>query len=296
MTSELSPRFERSVSLLAWGYNEEALIEKFLDRATALLEKSVVDWEIVFINDGSTDRTSEIVDTYARREPRVRSLRNDRNRNVGFCAKRAIGAAQKEYFLWQTVDWSYDISNLRIFLELLKHYDVVQGIRPTPIRLLSYIPVIRSIYRVKSRSDNFRKAIVSLTNYYLLRILFGAHFQDFQNVTFYPTKLMQSAELHGNSSFVNPECLLRAYESGARFIEVPIRFLSRSTGEAKGTKLRPVLKSMRDIGIAWLKWGHGFRQRTRALTTMRQIYRVSEPFHLDDDVLKLVLPLLKEFR
>jgi glycosyltransferase involved in cell wall biosynthesis len=198
--SELSSRFEHSVSLLAWGYNEEGLIEQFLDRATALLEKSVVDWEIVFINDGSTDRTDEIVDAYARREPRVRALHSDRNRNVGFSAKRAIGAAQKEYFFWQTVDWSYDVRNLRVFLELLKHYDVVQGIRPTPIRLLSYIPVIRSIYRVKARSDNFCKAVVSLSNYYLLRILFGAHFQDFQNVTFYPTRLLQSVELQGNSS------------------------------------------------------------------------------------------------
>jgi Glycosyl transferase family 2 len=256
-------KFDRSVSLLAWGYNEELLLESFLKRAVDLLDRTVVDWEIIFVDDGSTDRTGEIA---------------------------------KEYFFWQTVDWSYDVSNLRVFLELLKHYDVVQGIRPTPMRLLSYVPVIRSIYRVKARSDNFRKAVVSLSNYYLLRILFGAHFQDFQNVTFYPTKLLQSVELQGNSSFVNPECLLRAYETGARFIEVPIRFLPRSTGEAKGTKLKSLLKSMRDIGIAWLKWGHGFRQRARTRAAGRQIYRVSEPFHLDDDVLKLVLPLLKEFR
>jgi hypothetical protein len=289
-------KFDRSVSLGAWCYNEELLLESFLKRAVDLLDRTVVDWEIIFVDDGSTDRTGEIVDAYARREPRVRALHSDRNRNVGFSAKRAIGAAHKEYFFWQTVDWSYDVSNLRVFLELLKHYDVVQGIRPTPIRLFSYIPVIRSIYRVKTRSDNFRKAVVSLSNYYLLRILFGAHFQDFQNVTFYPTKLLQSVELQGNSSFVNPECLLRAYETGARFIEVPIRFLPRSTGEAKGTKLKSVLKSMRDIGIAWLKWGHGFRQRARTRAAGRQIYRVSEPFHLDDDVLKLVLPLLKEFR
>jgi hypothetical protein len=74
------------------------------------------------------------------------------------------------------VDWSYDLSKLRIFLELLRHFDVVQGIRPVPIRLFSYIPVIRSIYRIQRRFDTFYKAIISLTNYYILRILFSARF------------------------------------------------------------------------------------------------------------------------
>jgi len=107
----------------------------------------------------------------------------------------AISNASKDYLFWQTVDWSYDLRNLRTFLELLNHFDVVQGIRPVPIRLLSYIPVLRSIYRVNKRSDTFRKAVVSLGNYYLLRLLFGAKFQDFQNVTFYSTKFVHSLSI-----------------------------------------------------------------------------------------------------
>ncbi len=290
------PKFKHSVSLLAWGYNEEALVESFLDRAVALLDAAVVDWEIVFVNDGSTDRTGELLDTYARREPRLKVLHNDRNRNVGYSSRRAIAAASKEFLFWQTADWSYDIRNLRIFLELLNHYDVVQGVRPTPIRLFSYIPVIRSIYRVKTRSDNIRKAVVSLSNYYLLRILFGVKFQDFQNVTFYPTRLLQSVDLRGNSSFVNPECLLRTYETGARFIEVPIRFLPRTSGFAKGTKFKSIIKSVRDIFSAWVRWGIQFRRRIRLRRAERPIHRIAEPFHLDDSVLQLVFLLLKNYR
>jgi glycosyltransferase involved in cell wall biosynthesis len=292
----LAQKFGRSISLLAWAYNEEALVEPFLDRAVALLEETVADWEIVFVNDGSTDRTGALIDNYAKREQRLRVLHNDRNRNVGYTSRRAIAAARKEFLFWQTVDWSYDINNMRLFLELLLHYDVVQGIRPTPVRLLSYIPVIRSIYRVKTRSDNLRKAIVSLSNYYLLRILFGVHFHDFQNVTFYPTKLLQSIDLAGNSSFVNPECLLRTYEKGARFIEVPIPFIPRSTGVPKGTKFASILKSVRDILSAWLSWGIRFRRQTIGRRNARPIDRVAEPFHLNDKVLEIVLPLLKCYR
>ena len=288
-------RFNRSVSMLAWGYNEEQLIEGFLDRAFALMNEVVDDFEIVFVNDGSFDRTGEIVDAYALREPRLRIIHNERNLNVGISCRRAIAAATKDYLFWQCVDWSYDLKNLRIFLELLKHYDVVQGIRPTPIRIFSSIPVIRSLYRVKTRSDNVRKAVVSLCNYYILRILFGINFHDFQNTTFYPTKLVQSLDLAGVSSFINPELLIKTHLTGARFIEVPIQFLRRQSGEAKGTKLSSILRSLEDIAINWLRWGW----RCRLIVKMggrTQIHRVATPHQLDDAVLTTTLPLLKEFR
>jgi hypothetical protein len=48
-------KFNRGVSLLAWGYNEELLIESFLTRAVDLLHRTVEDWEIVFVDDCSTD-------------------------------------------------------------------------------------------------------------------------------------------------------------------------------------------------------------------------------------------------
>jgi glycosyltransferase involved in cell wall biosynthesis len=291
----LESKFDHSVSLLAWAYNEEALIVSFLDRAVALLDETVVDWEIVLVNDGSTDRTGELLDAYAQREPRLRVVNNDVNRNVGYSCKRAIGSASKEFLLWQTVDWAYDITHLRTFLELTRHFDVVQGIRPTPIRLISYIPLIRSIYRVRTRSDNFRKAVVSLANYYLLRILFGAAFHDFQNITIYPTKLVQSCELTGNSSFVNPECLIRTYSKGARFIEVPIPFITRSAGTAKGTRLGTILRSVVDIISNWISWGICLRLANRK-APLAPIRRVAEPFQLSEEVVALVVPLLRYFR
>ena len=289
------PKFNRSVSLLTWGLNEEELVKNFLERAFTLLEESVEDFEVIFVNDGSTDRTAEILAAYAAEEPRLKVITNEVNMNVGRSGRRAIAAASKDVVLWQTVDWSYDITHLRIFLELLNHFDVVQGVRPVPIRLLSYIPVVRSIYRVRTRSDDFRKAIVSLGNYYLLRILFGVPFQDFQNVTLYPRTLIQSVELTGDSSFINPECLFRTYERGTTYLEVPISFVPRTHGKAKGTKLSSIMRSIRDILGAWMKWGWQFRLHNRS-ETRRRIFRVSEPFHLDDDVIQLVVPLFKQFR
>jgi glycosyltransferase involved in cell wall biosynthesis len=286
-------KFKHSVSMLAWAYNEEELIEAFLRRAVALLDSAVTDWEIVLVDDCSTDQTNKIVTDFALHEPRVKVIRHVRNLNVGMACRTAIAHASKKFLFWQTVDWSYDIRNLRVFLELLVHFDAVQGIRPVPIRLLSYIPVLRSIYRVRRRSDSFYKAIISLGNYYVLTILFGVRFHDFQNVTFYRTKLVQSLHVAGRTSFINPELLLKSYYGGARFIEVPIRFIARKRGVGKGTRPIVVVRSVLDTVRNWISWG----ARSRLSRSPRQpIRRVSEPFRLDQPILRLVLPLFDDFK
>jgi glycosyltransferase involved in cell wall biosynthesis len=286
-------KFKESVSLLVWGYNEERLIEAFLNRAIALMEATVEEFEIVFVNDGSADHTGAIVDAYAAREPRLRVVHHERNMDVGVAIRTAVRNASKKYLLWQTVDWSYDIKHLRIFLELMAHFDVVQGVRPVPERLFSRIPLIRSVYRVKGRSDTFGKAFVSLANYYVLRILFGVPFHDFQNVTVYRTAFIQSLDHKGMSSFSNPEYLLRAYAAGARFIEVPINFIPRTEGIGKGTRWRAIARSLQDIVTQWLDWGWKLH-RDQPVTPGR-IERVAEPFKLSEPVLRLVLPLFKDF-
>ncbi len=286
-------KFRRGVSLLAWAYNEEILIEGFLHRAVALLDSVATDWEIVLVDDCSTDRTNEIATAFAAREPRVNVVRHERNLNVGMACRTALAHAGKEFLFWQTVDWSYDISKLRIFLELLMHYDAVQGIRPVPIRLMSYIPVLRSIYRVRRRSDSLYKAVISLGNYYFLTILFGVRFHDFQNVTFYKTRVVQQLPLVARTSFINPELLLRNYYNGARFIEVPIRFISRQHGVPKGTRPIVVIRSVVDTVRNWIGWGASSRHRRAQSQPIR---RVSEPFRLDQPILRLVLPLFDDFR
>jgi len=288
----LRGKFRQSVSLLAWGYNEQESIIEFLDRAVALLDATVEDFEIVFIDDGSTDGTGRLADDYAGTEPRVRCLHNDTNRGVGYNCRRAISEARKTNLFWQTIDWSYDLTKLRVFLELLNHFDVVQGVRTFPTGKLEEFPGLSLIPRIRSRSDSVGKAIVSLCNYYLIKLLFGASFNDFQNVTFYKSDFIQGVHLIANSSFANPECLLKALSAGKTIFEVPIGFIRRKAGVAKGTRFRSIMRSIGDISTGWIDWGWRMRLKN-PFRLMQNVYRIPETNRFTPEVMALVERLLE---
>ena len=194
-------KLDCSASLISYGYNEELLIGEFFDKAVALLDTVVDDYEIIFINDGSTDDTANIAEEYANQNSRIRVFHNEKNLNVGPSFKRGVSFAKKEYVFWQTIDWSYDLTNIQTFLKLLKYYDVVFGERTVPKRPLSTLPFIRSFYSIETRSDNTFKAIVSLSNYYILKILFGLDTYDFQISNFTKQGLCNLLFLRGEVHF-----------------------------------------------------------------------------------------------
>lgn len=257
----LTAKFERSVSWLCWAYNEDELVYDFLLRANELLRQSVKDYEIIIVDDGSTDQTNEIIRSLQDKIPQMRLITNAVNLGTGISSQKAIQAASKEYFFWQTVDWSYDINKLRIFLELLKFYDIVQGVRREPVRDVDEkwrsIVTITRLFNMKhltKRSDSIFKAVVSLINYMLIRVLFRVPLSDFQNVTFYPTSFIKSLKYEAKSSFVSPEGLIKAYWKKMRIIEVPISFIPRKAGVAKGVSIRSIKAALTDITKLWFKW------------------------------------------
>ncbi len=260
LTSPL-PKFDRGVSLLCWAFNEEDSIGEYLQRAADLMDAVVEDYEIVLIDDCSTDRTNEIAKVFQEKNPRLKIYRNERNLNVGISSRRAIQRASKEFLFWQTIDWCYDITNLRLYLEYLKTYDVVQGVRRKPVEVrikflkpFVALPKLFGMKHLTRRSDTVQKAFVSIINYLLIRLLFNVPLSDFQNVTFYPAKWIQSVSYEAKSSFANPEGLIKSHWAGMSIKEVPISFIPRGMGEAKGTRIKAIAASVKDILRLWLLW------------------------------------------
>ena len=265
--------------MLCWAYNEEDSIQNYLEKATQLMDTTVEDYEIVMIDDGSTDRTYELAKAFQRKHPRLRIFQNEKNLGVGISSQRAIQKASKEFLFWQTIDWCYDISNLRVFLEYLKMFDIVQGVRRKPvtvrIKLLKPVAAVLRLFGIKyltKRSDTIPKAIVSVLNYILIRFLFRIPLSDFQNVTFYPTKWIQSVKYEAKSSFSNPEGLMKSYWNGMSIKEVPVNFIPRLKGEAQGTKLKSIIDSLKDIFRLWFRW---VVLRKRRLVKRGDTYRLN---------------------
>ncbi|MGE0763251.1 MAG: glycosyltransferase family 2 protein [Bdellovibrionales bacterium] len=249
-------KFPYSISMLTWAYNEEENIEEFLNKAKIFMDNLSLEYEHILIDDASTDKTLQLAEKMAASYPQLRIHRNEKNMNSGWNTRVAIQLATKDVLFWQTADWAYDISNLKKYLWSFADYDVIQGVRAINrghSGLRRSLPLLGDV-EVYRRSDNLRKAIISVTNYLLIRILFRMPALDFQNVTLYPRSLAQAIRCESFTSFTNPELLLNAYWMGCSILQVPIDFMPRKKGEAKGTHLPAVLASIRQVFFFWAKW------------------------------------------
>jgi glycosyltransferase involved in cell wall biosynthesis len=235
-----------SLSMLGWALDEESNILEYVERAEKLLATLTSDFELVIIDDGSTDGTAAIIEDLQRTRPWLRLHRNPRNRGSGYNHKLAISLARKDYLFWQMVDWSYDLSHLGDYLSYLgKDCDVLQGVRQGTVSLAGLLG---------SRSDSAYKGLVSIANYLLVRVLFRLPVRDYQNVTVYPTRLIQSIRLESESAFTNPESLIKVWWRGTTIREFPVPFLRRQKGVAKGTHPLVVFRTVTDILHWWIRW------------------------------------------
>jgi glycosyltransferase involved in cell wall biosynthesis len=244
MTDPETTSFRPAISMLGWALNEEQNLAEYLRRAEAFLSSVSDDYELVLIDDGSTDRTWALANELQATRPWLTVLKNDRNRGPGYCYRRGISAAAKQYFMAQTVDWAYDIDAFRPFMDRLRQYDVLQGVRPGEF----------SLSVLRRRSDSLYKGIVSLANYTLIRVLFRLPFDDFQNVTICPARLAQALPLESEGSFTNPEVMMKLYWGGASFLQVPVLFQKRGRGKGTGTRASAIVTSIGEIVSSWCRW------------------------------------------
>jgi len=125
------PDLPRSYSLSVFFpcFNEEENVRRAYESADRVCRSLAVDYEILFIDDGSTDRTAEIVKTIAAADPRVRTVHHAANSGYGAALRSGFEAASKRLVFFTDGDGQFDISEMPPLLPLLERYDIVAGYR-----------------------------------------------------------------------------------------------------------------------------------------------------------------------
>ena len=111
------------------AYNEEANIERVIRQVAAYLDPLGIDYEILPVNDGSRDRTGEILAAVARELPRVKPQIHPQNRGYGAALRTGFDAAVKRYVFYMDGDGQFDIKDLDKLLPLASEDVIVTGFR-----------------------------------------------------------------------------------------------------------------------------------------------------------------------
>jgi dolichyl-phosphate beta-glucosyltransferase len=107
------------LSVVIAAYNEEKVIADTVNRVGAYLE-STSDPEFIVVDDGSRDRTRDIVSSLTGRFPFLRLIQNDRNRGKGYSIKHGIMESRGEYVLFTDADLVFPIEGVEPFVKALE--------------------------------------------------------------------------------------------------------------------------------------------------------------------------------
>lgn len=225
-----------SLSMLVAAYNEEELLESFIRKSMTDLAKVANDFEIVLVNDGSTDNTLIIAQKLVAEFPNLRVINLDRNLGTGKSMLPGFSAVSKEIVFWNTVDAVFNTGDLPLLLRYLDDYDVVSG------------------YRSDLSANNLYQKTLTVGNYIVIRLLFGVRLKAYQTVQFHRKSFLNSISIEAESSFISPELLLKAHKAGKRIKEVKIKYHPRLAGKAKGGNLKNILMTFKDILRFWFQW------------------------------------------
>lgn len=225
-----------SLSMVVPALNEEELVDEFLEKSVRDLSAVTEDWEIVFVDDGSTDRTLDYATAWAQRYDQIKIVSLGRNLGNGANVEVGFHHATKEVVFNNTVDAFFNTEDLEWVIPYLDQYDSISG------------------HRSDLSANNFYQKALTLGNLTLIRLLFPLKLKAYQTVQFHRRSFLQQIKIEGRSSFVSPELLIKAHYLGYSIGEVEVKFHPRLKGTAKGGGPRHIYRTFRDLLRFWFKW------------------------------------------
>lgn len=221
-----------SISVVFPLFNEEDYVLRAYEAAVDAFVPITSDYEIILVNDASTDRTPEIIESLRARDPRVKAVHNPKNLKLGGTLRAGYAVATRDLVLYTDADLPFDLHEVRRAVRLLEvqKADVV------------------SAYRFDRTSEGLLRTVYSFFYNSLVRALFGLAIKDV-NFSFklFRRELLSKFTLKSDGSFIDVEFLCRARKAGAHIIQIGVDYFPRSRGVSTLSSPAVIVKILREM-------------------------------------------------
>jgi glycosyltransferase involved in cell wall biosynthesis len=236
------PRFEKfSVFFPMW--NEEEYLQRALNAATELgdeliAQNTVADYEMIIVNDASTDTTAKLADEAAAANSRVVVVHHPVNRKLGGSIKSGFEAATGDVVLYTDADLPFDFREVHKAMRLMNQYEAD----------------IVAAYRFDRTGEGYVRVVYSFFYNLLVRALFGCRFRDV-NFAFKLVRrsVLQKVELTSEGSFIDAELMVSARKLGMNVVQFGVDYFPRTRGVSTLSSPSVIVKILKE---AWALRSH----------------------------------------
>jgi len=223
----------RSLSAVLPAFNEEGNIEQVLAGVLSALPQSTDDLEVIVVDDGSTDRTAEILDKTSRRDPRVVVKHHAQNRGYGAALQTGFRCATKDFVFYTDADGQFEPAAISRLIHLVPGARVISGYR-------------------ERRQDPIHRRINAWLYNGVLRYALGLPVRDV-NCAFklYRTEDLNKLDIRSTGALVDAEILSKLHRAGLTIAQVGVPHYPRRWGTPSGNQLRVVAHAAWEFTVLW---------------------------------------------
>jgi glycosyltransferase involved in cell wall biosynthesis len=213
---------QHSLSILVPALNEEGNLTPTVDSLLRSVRPLAVDFEIIIVNDGSTDGTADEAERLAAQHDEVRCLHNDRCMGLGFSYMRGVDSATKSHFIYVPGDNTWPKESFDDLLSDFGRYDIITSFNTNP----------------EVRDPGRR--VVSAMYTRCVNLLFGYRMKYYNGLTIYPRAFLTRKPIQTYGFGFQAEALLKALDSGYSVVEVALPLDPRTVGKSKAVTVKNI--------------------------------------------------------
>jgi glycosyltransferase involved in cell wall biosynthesis len=224
-----------SVSLVIPMFNEELNIEHAVAAAVEALEKYTDDYEIIIVDDASTDDSARLAGRLAEANPRIRILHHEKNRKLGATLRTGFAAVSKDLVLYMDADIPFDPDVLGT---------AMRALRITGADMIA-------AYRHDRTMEGFRRGVYTVVYNWLIGALFGWPHRDI-NFSFKLMKreVLNRIVLRSEGSLIDAELVVKARNAGFAIQQIGTDYFPRLRGTSNLASFGVIAKILKEL--VWL--------------------------------------------